>query len=79
MRMSPSIFFSFDIGRILAQRSVDIGPEETRGELFEKMGEVGAELMMQVISDLEKSYENAWDQEESLVTYGKTTYDVRGG
>ena len=63
--------FSFDTGRVLAQRAIDIHPEQTREELAAAMGTMGAELMMKVLENLEQSWDRALEQDETLVTYGK--------
>jgi len=38
-----------DTGPLLAQRAVAIGPEETRGELEERLAQLGAELLVEAI------------------------------
>jgi len=38
-----------DTGRILAQRPVEIGPEETVGELHDRLAEIGPEVLMEAI------------------------------
>lgn len=42
-----------DTGPILLERRVAIGPEETAGELFERLAPIGAEAMLEAIAGLE--------------------------
>ena len=72
MHHSKTSYFSFDIGRILAQRATPIGPEQNLRELTEVMATIGAELMLDVLSDLDHHYAEAWTQDEAKVTYGKS-------
>ena len=69
---SKTSYFSFDIGRILAQRATPIGPEQNLRELTDVMATIGAELMLDVLSDLDNHYAEAWTQDEANVTYGKS-------
>lgn len=59
----------FDTGRVLAQRAIDIHPEQTRDELADAMGAIGAELMLEVLENLDQYWDRALEQDESLVTY----------
>ncbi|MEP6584926.1 MAG: methionyl-tRNA formyltransferase [Ginsengibacter sp.] len=43
-----------DTGNILLQRKIEIGEVETAGELYNRMKEIGAELLLQTIANLEK-------------------------
>lgn len=61
--------YHFDIGRVFAQKSVHIHPDEIRNELLKNMAVVGAELMLQVIKDFDSYCNKAWKQDESLVSY----------
>ena len=63
--------FSFDTGRVLAQRAIDIHTEQTREELTDAMAATGAELMLEVIENLDRYWESALEQDDKLVTYGK--------
>ena len=36
------------------------------------MATIGAELMLDVLSDLDNHYAEAWTQDEAKVTYGKS-------
>jgi len=44
-----------DTGPILLQRGLKIGPEETFGELYERMAHLGAELIMEALEKLKTS------------------------
>ncbi len=48
IRMSPVL----DAGPVLASREVAIGPEETAGELHERLAHLGAEALVEVVSRL---------------------------
>ncbi len=41
-----------DTGDILLQKKIDIGETETAGELYDRMKEIGAELLLQTINNL---------------------------
>jgi len=43
-----------DTGDILLRRETPVGPEETAGELFDRLKDIGAELLMETIGELEK-------------------------
>ena len=66
--------FSFDTGRVLAQRTIDIHPEQTREQLSDAMGQMGAELMLDVLDNLKGYWDRALDQDENMVTYGKSRF-----
>lgn len=42
-----------DHGEVLAQESTPIGPEETAGELFDRLSLMGRDLLLQTLDDLE--------------------------
>ena len=55
IRMTPRL----DAGPILAERRVDVGPAMTAGELSEKLAQVGAQAMVEVVGRLEAGEEAA--------------------
>jgi methionyl-tRNA formyltransferase len=61
----------FDIGEILAQRSVEIGERVRMPELHDQLAEIGASLLVDCLYDLPRLYENCWGQDNCLATYGK--------
>lgn len=52
-----------DTGDILGSRSIDIGDEETAGELHDRMKEIGAELLLETLQDLSEGKSSAIAQE----------------
>lgn len=57
-----------DTGDILTQRKVEITEEETGGSLFDKLSQVGAELIVETLPLLEKGEITPIKQDESLST-----------
>lgn len=57
-----------DEGPILAQRSIRLGTETAKG-LSEKLSALGAELLLEVIEEIEKGTVNPRPQDNSLATY----------
>lgn len=57
-----------DTGAILAQRECPIGPDETAGELAEKLSHLGAELLLETLDGLEAGTLMPVLQSESGVT-----------
>ena len=57
-----------DTGAILAQRECPIGPDETAGELAEKLSHLGAELLMETLDGLEAGSLMPISQSEAGVT-----------
>ncbi len=63
-----------DAGDILAQREVPILPEDTAGTLADRLSQVGAELLAEVLDALERGAVTARPQDPSGATYsGKLT------
>ena len=58
----------FDIGEILAVRETDIGPDETRPVVTGRLARMGAQLLVEVLHDLDVHMENARQQGEEGVT-----------
>ena len=72
-----------DTGGILAQRMLDIGPEETAGSLEARLAEVGAEALIDVLGRLDglravpqaeagACYARKIDKEEARLAWGQT-------
>ncbi len=57
-----------DAGAILAQEAIDIGPEETAGELEARLAPLGARLAMTVIEYIAAGTAQGVPQDKSLVT-----------
>ena len=58
-----------DTGDMLLRKTVDIGPEETAGELTERLSHVGAELLIETLKQLEAGTCPREKQDESRMTY----------
>jgi methionyl-tRNA formyltransferase len=59
----------FDVGDILASRSVTVGEDERRPELTQRMAEAGAQLLITVLRDLERYEAEGRPQPKEGVTY----------
>ena len=57
-----------DAGNILAQEAVDIGTEETAGELEARLAPLGAKLALPVIEQIEAGTATGIAQDKSLIT-----------
>lgn len=58
-----------DTGDILLQKPVAVQPEETAGELTQRLSHIGAALLMETLSRLEKGDCPRQKQDESQMTY----------
>ncbi len=65
MQMAPGL----DTGPLLLQQAVAIGPEETAGELAERLSQIGAQLMVRTLDQLAYGTLVARPQDESQVSY----------
>jgi methionyl-tRNA formyltransferase len=59
---------SLDAGDMLAKEAVDIGPEETAGELEARLAPLGAKLAVQVIDQIEAGTTKGVKQDKGQVT-----------
>ena len=57
-----------DTGKIILQKEVEIGPDETAGELHDRLMEVGGELVVDTIHAIEKGDYEPVDQQSLLNT-----------
>jgi len=57
-----------DAGDVLGQGALDIGAEETLEELQVRLGDLGADVVLQVLADLDAGRERRVKQDENLVT-----------
>jgi len=64
IRMSVSL----DAGDMLAQEAVDIGPEETAGEVEARLAKLGARMAVAVLDQIAEGAVHGVKQERSLVT-----------
>src|SRR5581483_8647004 len=64
IRMSAQL----DAGDMLAQESIDIGPEETAGELEARLAPLGARLALQTLEAMLSGTIHGQKQDQSLVT-----------
>lgn len=58
-----------DTGDILLQRATPIGPDETAGELFDRLALLGAQALSEALALLEAGALSPTPQEEALATY----------
>jgi methionyl-tRNA formyltransferase len=57
-----------DTGDILLQEKIDIGPEETFGELYERMAGLGGDLLIKTIDWIESGQFKTISQDNSLIS-----------
>ena len=57
-----------DAGKVIAQQRVPIGPNETTGDLYDRLSHVGAELLTEAVDQLEKGEASFQDQDDSLAS-----------
>lgn len=58
-----------DTGDMILQREINIGPDETFGELHDRMSDLGAEMLLETIDLIEKKGEvRLFKQDDSLAT-----------
>jgi methionyl-tRNA formyltransferase len=58
-----------DTGPILLQEEIEIGPAETAGELWSRLAELGASLMVRTLERLAAGTLTAQPQDDALATY----------
>lgn len=66
MKIKPS---RFDVGEIVAIREVEVGPRERRPELTDRLAKVGAELLKEVMNNLDEYLKNVMEQGEEGVSH----------
>jgi methionyl-tRNA formyltransferase len=57
-----------DMGDIILQRETAIGPEETAGELHERLAELGAELLIEAVDLVREGSVPHWQQREQAAS-----------
>ena len=57
-----------DTGDMILQREIDIGPDETFGELHDRMSDLGAKMLLETIDLIEKGEVQPFTQDDSLAT-----------
>jgi methionyl-tRNA formyltransferase len=63
--------YKMDAGDIILQESLDIEPDETSGELFERMSVLGAKLIVEALDLIESNAATFTPQDEEKVTLSK--------
>lgn len=58
-----------DTGDMISRVETPIGPDETSGELMDRLGELGAELLSQTVRRMEAGPVEAVPQDHSQATY----------
>ena len=61
-----------DAGNIISQSKINIGDQETTGELYDRLSIVGAELLLETLPSIIEGTNASITQDESLVTYAPT-------
>ena len=61
-----------DAGNIISQAKVNIGDQETTGELYERLSIIGAELLIETLPSIIEGNNASIKQDELLVTYAPT-------
>ena len=65
MKVKPH---KFDVGEMLAKAETEIQEDITRPELTLRLGKMGAELLVEVLKDFDKTNREAIKQDESVMT-----------
>ena len=63
-------FFSFDIGDLLAIHECSIGKEEFQPSLLDKLADIGSNLLIHVLKNLDEYESNIQSQCSDGITYG---------
>ena len=58
-----------DAGNIISQEEVKIAPDETTGELYDRLSNVGAKLLIETLPSIINKTNASIEQDENLVTY----------
>jgi methionyl-tRNA formyltransferase len=58
-----------DTGDVLLERSVEIRPDETAGELHDRLARLGAEALLQALDRIEAGQARPRSQDDSVATY----------
>lgn len=58
-----------DAGNIIYQKETAIGDDETVGELYDRLSEIGSEALIEALPDIINGTNKSIPQDESLVTY----------
>ena len=62
---------ALDAGNMLLKGNVKITPQTTGGELHDMLADLGAELIVKALDDIDNLQKNSESQDEKLVTYAK--------
>lgn len=65
MHMAPEL----DAGDIISRREIEIEPNETSGELFERLMTLGAELLADTMTEIDLGISTRTPQDEAQVTF----------
>lgn len=58
-----------DAGNIIYQKEISIGDDETVGELYDRLSDLGAEAIIEALPAIIEGTNDSIEQDESLVTY----------
>jgi methionyl-tRNA formyltransferase len=75
-----TIFMSdrMDAGEIITQKSLEIEPDETTGELAERLSKLGAETILECLAQIETGNVRSIQQDESLVSLAPKIKKIDG-
>ena len=57
-----------DTGNVIMQRELEIDPEESFGELHDRMAQLGAEVLLETVDSIDRGEARAIKQDDSLAT-----------
>ncbi|MDR1235975.1 MAG: methionyl-tRNA formyltransferase, partial [Holosporaceae bacterium] len=60
-----------DTGDIISMKSIDISPKMTHGELSDRLGDLGAEMIVETLADLEGNLAKSRKQPGEGIAYSK--------
>jgi methionyl-tRNA formyltransferase len=66
-----TIFFlneNVDAGKIIKQKETPIGPNETTGDLYDRLKEMGSELLLEAVKEIDKETYQTISQDHSKAT-----------
>lgn len=72
-----SVFFleeEVDTGQIIKQSTTDIGPNETTGDVYKRLKELGSDLLVEAVEEIDRNEYSAIPQDDSKATPAPKLY-----
>ena len=72
-----SVFFleeEVDTGQIIKQSTTEIGPNETTGDVYKRLKELGSKLLVKAVEEIDKNEYSAMPQDDSKATPAPKLY-----